>query len=116
MKKIILICAFLLCCKVLFAKDVALEWRKTDKADTYRVVVSEDLGLTWNEISGLAFQEFVVGDRDMVSTNITVVDDKIVLIRIGAENKNGISWRADSGVWVNSLWQPPPMPGGFGIN
>lgn len=119
---LILFCLFLFCCsEAAFAEDIDLQWQQADRADGYKVQISEDNGNTWVEISGFTVTLFSLQDVDtqiitnMAKTTITVADNKLILVRIGAFNNAGTTWRLEAGIFYNTLWKPLNPPSGIGI-
>ncbi len=105
-----------------WAADMPVEWKQSAGAVGYKIQVSEDLGATWNEIQNLTFTTFILLNEttqetiNMAKSTITIADNVLVLVRVGAYNSVGTSWRLEAGIFYNSAWMPLPAPTGLGAN
>ncbi len=118
MKKILaFICAFILViCSVAHSADVDIDWKQVTNADGYKIQTSEDMGTTWTEVPNLVWTPFTEDGVAKGTTTITVADNKLVLIRVGAYDSNMVAWRYELGLFYNSAWKPLPSPTGIGAN
>ncbi len=96
--------------------DKEIEWKESQGAVGYKAETSEDLGATWTEVQNLTYTTRIEGALNLATATITVADNVLVLVRVGAFNNAGTSWRLESGAWINTAWQPLPSPTGAGIN
>lgn len=99
-----------------WAADINLEWKQSLGADGYEIETSEDLGATWTQVPNLVYTTRIEGTLNLASAIITVADNVLVLVRVGAYNSVGLSWRLEAGVFFNSAWILLPAPTGLGAN
>lgn len=90
------------------AADVPLKWMAANNATGYKIQISTDNGVTWDE--GLD-----VGDVTQ-HTYVGVPETGLVLFRAVSYNESGQETeRPEAGAWYNHLWVPPGTAGGLGV-
>ena len=90
------------------AADKTMSWDASTGADGYKIYKSEDLGATWD--AGI--------DVGNVTTYLytDIIETGLVLFRVSAYNAQAEIVRYDDGIWYNGTFQPPAMPGGYGMD
>ncbi len=97
--------------------DIPVEWKESVGGATgYEIRYSDDGGLTWTQTSGLAYTQVTEGNLSLFRATITVPDGVLVLMHVGAYRGSNFSWRVESGMYHNTLWEPANAPTGGGIN
>lgn len=109
MKKIISLIALsfmLLSVNTVFGADILISWDVAQGVDGYSLVQSVDNGTTWSTPQDVG---------SVTTATYTVPDSGLVLIRVGAYNSAGITWRLDAGIFYNGDWKPLLPPSGVGV-
>jgi hypothetical protein len=103
----VVLCMALFCCsRNMFAAPVNLNWDAVQGATGYVIATSIDNGTTWSASEDVG---------DVLSYLLTVPDNTLVIIKIGAYGDPGLVWRMDAGTWFNSAWSLLSPPTGQGI-
>jgi len=112
MKKLILTILTVLCILAMAftaqAADKTMSWDAAAGATGYKIYKSEDLGATWD----------VGTDVGNVTTYTytDIIETGFVLFRISAYNGTAEIVRYQDFIGYNGTFQPPAMPGGYGMD
>ncbi len=90
--------------------DKSIEWDAVPEAVSYRIEISTDVGVTWD-------QDFALFPASETSATLTLPDNVLVMLRavsINADGREAINY--SSGCWFNSAWVLPPAVVGLGIS
>jgi len=107
MKILLIILSFLFISSSVFGANIIVKW-DAQQADGFKIEQSVDLGATWGS-------ELDIPDGTATSADVTVPDNTLTLIRVGAYNSVGTAWRLNVGVWAHSGWNIPDKPKMIGV-
>ncbi len=96
----------LLVSSVVFAKDLTVKCDLDTLAIGYIVEESDDLGITWVEVSNTSSNIAVI---------VNVPEDKHIMFRFANYNSVGKTYRYDAGVWYNGTFTVPLIPSNTGM-
>jgi hypothetical protein len=102
-KKFILVWALCMIPSWLWAANLTLIWQPVTGATGYTLYQSVDGGTTWTKGATVT----------TTTTNVTAVDDKLILFRVSASNASGESISFTKGAWYNGAWGVSPT--GLGL-
>jgi hypothetical protein len=88
------------------AADITVKWDASQGADGYSLSQSIDNGQTWSTPQDVG---------NVLTFLYPVPNSGLTLVKVGAYNNTGITWRLDAGVFYNGDWKPLAPPGGVGI-
>jgi hypothetical protein len=109
MKKIFLVCLFLLIPVVCFSASADLLWHAVPGATGYKIWQSVNNGVSWTMVKDVS------GGTVVTTTLTNVPDTGLVLFRFSAYSAQNETIRMDAGVWFNGTWKPLPVLTGPGI-